>query len=74
MPDDIDALLCAALLTPPSGFAQRVTMLAHTVPQRQAPPHRRLAWQVVSLAAGAGAGTLLLSHFLLFAFVAVGAQ
>lgn len=72
MADDLDRLLAAQTLVPPQGFAQRVTALARTIPQRNSQPLR--PWQWASLGAGAGLGALLLGEFALFAFVAGAAQ
>jgi hypothetical protein len=74
MADDIDALLGAEILAPPTGFANRITTLARTLPQCEVESQNLKPWQWASLAAGAGFGTVLLSQFLLFAFVTTGAQ
>lgn len=73
MSDDLDALLKAQGLAPPAGFAARVAALAKTLPQAEA-PERAGFWHWASLAAGAGAGLVLLAEFALFAFASVGAQ
>ena len=74
MPDELDALFGADVLAPPRGFAQRITALARTTPQRPAAPRYWQSWEFAPLAAGAGVGAILLAQFVLFAFVAVAAQ
>ncbi len=74
MPDDMDDLLGAAALAPPSDFAQRITALARTLPQSREPARSLRPWQWVSLVGGAGLGALMLAEFAFFAFLATSAQ
>ena len=74
MNDAIDALLAAAPLNAPPGFAARMTALARATPQVQEPSRSFRPWQWISLGAGASVGALLLCEFVFAAFVTAGAQ
>jgi len=74
MSDDLDALFHTADHAPPDGFVDRVTMLAKGLEQCRPTAGGLKPWQWASLGAGAGMGAALLSEFVFFALIPMGAM